>query len=154
MPQSTGLVQITNTWVESGGTAPTQVVGGGLGLCMSMTIDQSLVGNGYGFDINWQVIEVATGRINNNWASKIFEHSSWINVDEWFSSGGDFTWTVGEDSNYFGVYLGSGGLAENNGTGMYVLRVYVFVDNPNDMTPPLPGTAQWAVSDDLYFWCD
>jgi hypothetical protein len=154
MPQSTGLVQITNSWVESGG-GPVQVVGSELALCMSMTIDQSLVGNGYAFDINWQVVEVATGHINNNWASQTFQERSPINLDYWFSpGGGDFTWVIANNSSYYGVNAGSGGAAERSGSGMYILRVYIFVDDSFGELPPVPGTAQWAVSDDLYFWCD
>ena len=90
MPQSAGLVQITNTWVESSG-GPAQVVGPGLGLCMSMTLDPSLIGNGYLFDINWQVVEVATGNINNNWAGQWFNNGNAINLDEWLQGTAEIT---------------------------------------------------------------
>jgi len=155
MPQSTGLVQITNTWVESGG-GPVQVVGGGLALalCMSMTLDPSLLGNDYSFDINWQVVEVATGHINNNWAGQIFNNGSSINLDEWFfaGGGGDYTWVIENNANAYAVRAGGENYAETRGTGMYILRVYIFIDAGYNGPPP--GTAQWAVSDDLYFWCD
>jgi hypothetical protein len=153
MPQSTGLVQITNTWVESGGDVPLQVVGGGLALCMSMTLDQSLVGNDYSFDINWQVVEVATGHINNNWAGQIFNNGNSINLDQWFlEGGGDYTWVIDNNSNAYGVLAGGENHAETSGAGMYILRVYIFIDAGYNGPPP--GTAQWAVSDDLYFWRD
>lgn len=45
MPQSTGLVQITNAWIQSNNNL-VQVVNSGIQieLCMSMTIDPCLSG--------------------------------------------------------------------------------------------------------------
>src|ERR1700722_10822808 len=155
MPQSTGLIQITDTWIESGGN-PVQVVEGGpasIELCVSMTIDPSLIGSGYAFDINWQLVELATGRIGNNWASQMGSNSYPLSLDGWFAGGGgDYTWVIENSANNFGVSGGAGNDAELYGRGMYVLRVYIFIDQGNYGAPP--GIAQWAVSDDLYFWCD
>jgi hypothetical protein len=151
MPQSTGLVQITNTWVETDGS-PAQSVSpvGTLNLCMGMTIDESLLGNGYIFDINWQVIEVATGSINNSWASQMGSNSYPIFIDDWFAQGAGYaTWSVAGRPFVFGVQSGRGNAAESQGHGMYILRVYIFIDEG-----PTDGTDQWATYDDLYFWCD
>lgn len=152
MPQSTGLVQITNTWVESDGS-PVQVVNnaGTFAACMSMTIDPSLIGNGYKFDINWQVIEVATGLINNGWASQMQGNSYPIFIDTWFpGGGGDATWIIAGNHSSFGINGGDNNFAETQGFGMYILRVYIFIDT-SDVAP---GNDQWAVYDDLYFWCE
>jgi hypothetical protein len=55
------------------------------------TIDQSLLNNGYKFDINWQIIEVATGIITNNWCGAIFNNGDSNSVDQWFTGAPEIT---------------------------------------------------------------
>jgi hypothetical protein len=159
MEQNTPLVQITQTWIESNGNQ-VQVIeneGTDLQLWMSMTIDPSLVGNGYRFDINWQIIEVMTSHIQlNTWSSELFGPYPLL-VDQTFAAGGgSYSWFIENSAGNFGVHDGGGQWAETQGSGMYILRVLIFIDTSEYEVSIYKsfGTSQWALSDDLAFWCE
>jgi hypothetical protein len=72
-----------------------------------------------------------------------------------YRGAGDYTWAIENNAEYFGVYGGGGAVSEMRGYGMYVLRVYLYIDSSSPgATSAISGTAQWAVYDDVYFWCE
>lgn len=155
MSQNTPLVQITGTWIESNNNS-VQVVTGetDIQLWAGVWIDPSIASSGNRFDINWQIVEVATSHIqSNNWFSQILGgYPSILNQP----GGGDLAWFIQNSVDNFGVHAGSGGWAEQQGSGMYILRVFIYIDTgeyEGNLYFPT-GTSQWAISDDLVFWSE
>jgi len=160
MSQHTTNVQITETSVVMNNQNVQVVndVNGNIQLGMSMSINQNLIGNGFRFNINWQIVEVATGHIqSNNWSSQNFGQNYPLMVDQTFANGGgDYSFDIAETPDGFGVHSGGGQSAENSGAGLYILRVFLYIDTsryePNVYLPN--GQSEWAISDDLVFWCE
>jgi hypothetical protein len=159
MSQNTGLVTITSISIGTS-NGPLQVVNEtqtpNLVLTVNMTIDQSLIGKGFRWDINWRIVEVATSHIqSNNWSSQDFGYPQL--VDNSFSGGGgNYSWTLGNSIQNFQVHAGGGQNAESQGAGMYFLQIFLFIDSSQytqNLYKP-NGGSQWAISDPLFFWCE
>ncbi|MFY9675417.1 MAG: hypothetical protein WB817_13415 [Terriglobales bacterium] len=159
MPQNTGLVTITSISIGTS-NGPRQVVNAtqtpNLQLTVNMTIDQSLIGKGFRWDINWRIVEVATNHFQfNNWSSQDFGYPQM--VDQSFANGpGNYSWILENSIGNFGIHSGGGQNAEGSGAGMYYLQVFLVIDT-SEYTQNLyvaNGGSQWAISDPLFFWCE
>lgn len=140
------LVRFTNTIVSSSGK-DTDVIAGEwqvTALTAYFTIDASLFGKGYLFDINFQIRGV-DGRLTNNW----FGNRPLDEIKGW---GGIY---YVNQARYLGI-RSNAGQAESRGAALHVFRPILFVDSckysaslyqPN-------GLSQFAIGDEHYLWCE
>jgi hypothetical protein len=175
MPQSSSnLLQIYSSWVESDVNSNSSVQlneSDQLILSVNVNIDPSLFGSGNRYDCNFQIIRAGDLSIaSNNWISQANwtdangnAHNGYpVVIDQFFAGSGDSSFSMWDSASNFNVHGGDGNNAEGNKLGMYILRVYMFVDTANygDAGGGYPslgqafGTSQWAVADDVFFWCE
>jgi hypothetical protein len=151
MAQHTPKVQITSTSVGADGVTSDVIrAGNNFTLVINGTIDQSLFGQNFRFDANFEIVRVADNAVvyNTWWSGSGYP----VSVDSvWPSFWILFWWNHADDVN---VHSGEGGNAENSKEGMYVFRAYFFVDTAKysaSLYQP-NGTSEFAIADDHYFW--
>jgi hypothetical protein len=160
---SSGLLQINDTWIESGNSNTTVIAGEGadLTLWVSHSIGPGLFGGAYFFDVNWQIIQVG-GLIvaSNNWLTQTAGKSYPVSVDGFFLNGsGNYNWFCSVPrATDFNVRTAGKNAAQTQNQGGYILQVYMFVDTSSTYDNraqynPM-GTSQWALGDQLFFWCE
>jgi len=164
---SSNLLTIADTFIESDvGAANPSVQRDEIDtiiFVVNLNIDQSLFGSGFRFDCNFQIIRVGDlSVVSNNWLSRCLGFNYPVIVENFFANSGANGFFISNQASNFGINGGNANNAESNNTGLYILRVYMFVDTSQygqggGGFPSLgfgQGTSQWAVSDDIYFWCE
>jgi hypothetical protein len=127
---------------------------------------ENFFGGACRFDMNFQIIRAGDlSVVSNNWLSQ----GNWtdkdgvthgpgypIIVDYLIDGIGPQSFGYQAQASFLNIQGGDAQNAESNKTGLYILRIYMFVDSAiyEGNTPFPQGTSAWAVSDDTFFWCE